>query len=328
MLYQLSYTHQVLPVSGSADHRTCSRRVLVTTHLPDARRPIRHDGPVTTPHRSAPPFVPVITAIIALAAMLAALVATAGPASAHARLDNSSPRDGSTLTATPPEVMLRFNEPIKSGLNQVTVTSGSTDATEGELEVDGATVYQPLKSSLPAGTYKVSYKVVSADGHPISGSLSFRYAPPGGDEGPVEEPGGEGTPPATSTTTTTSSSSSTSAPTASTSAPSTTSATAPSSSTSEPTSSSTSEPSSTTSSSSSSTTGDGETEPSQRPTSSSTTAAVPAQDDTSDDGGVPTWVWAAIIGGLLVVGAVVGLLARRRGDDGDDEDIHLEEWRG
>ncbi|HCE60907.1 MAG TPA: hypothetical protein DER11_05910 [Janibacter terrae] len=327
MLYQLSYTHQVLPVSGSADHRTCSRRVLVTTHLPDARRPIRHDGPVTTPHRSAPPFVPVITAIIALAAMLAALVATAGPASAHARLDNSSPRDGSTLTATPPEVMLRFNEPIKSGLNQVTVTSGSTDATEGELEVDGATVYQPLKSSLPAGTYKVSYKVVSADGHPISGSLSFRYAPPGGDEGPVEEPGGEGTPPATSTTTT-SSSSSTSAPTASTSAPSTTSATAPSSSTSEPTSSSTSEPSSTTSSSSSSTTGDGETEPSQRPTSSSTTAAVPAQDDTSDDGGVPTWVWAAIIGGLLVVGAAVGLLARRRGDDGDDEDIHLEEWRG
>ena len=35
--------------------------------------------------------------------------------------------------------MLRFNEPIQSGLNEVSVRTGSTDATDGDLEVDGST---------------------------------------------------------------------------------------------------------------------------------------------------------------------------------------------
>lgn len=314
MLYQLSYTHHVPGSSGSGDHRTCSQRMLVTTHLPGRRPVIVHDGPVTTTHRTPAPFARTASAILTLAAMLVAMTAMASPASAHARLEASSPKDGSTLTATPPEVMLRFNEPIKSGLNQVTVKAGSTDATDGELEVDGNSVYQPLKSSLKADTYTVTYKVVSADGHPISGSLKFTYTPPAGDDGADE--------PTSSSTSASSNSSTASSPPAS----STSSSTSDATSTSAPTSSSSSE--STPSSSTSAT--DGETEPTApagTSSSSSTSAAPTGDDDSSSDDGIPTWVWIAGLGALAVLLAAAGLIARGRGQD-NDEDIDLEEWRG
>ena len=113
----------------------------MTTRLPRPHSPIGHDGRVTTTPRTATPFARAATAILALAALLATMVGLAAPASAHARLEASSPKEGSTLTATPPEIMLRFNEPIQSGLNEVSVRTGSTDATDGDLEVDGSTVY-------------------------------------------------------------------------------------------------------------------------------------------------------------------------------------------
>ena len=299
----------------------------MTTRLPRPHSPIGHDGRVTTTPRTATPFARAATAILALAALLATMVGLAAPASAHARLEASSPKEGSTLTATPPEIMLRFNEPIQSGLNEVSVRTGSTDATDGDLEVDGSTVYQPLKSSLPAGSYTVSYKVVSADGHPISGSYSFTYAPPGGDTGPsgseTTSGGGSGS---SSSTTSGSGSPTTSAPTAPTS--SSTSASDPSS-TSAP--SSTTEPSSsssTSSTNSSTTSGDGESEPSSASSSSSSTAAPVEGDDASSDGGFPTWGWAVLVGVLLVVIAGVGLLLGRRRHAEEDEQVDLEEWRG
>ena len=299
----------------------------MTTRLPRPHSPIGPDGRVTTTPRTATPFARAATAILALAALLATMVGLAAPASAHARLEASSPKEGSTLTATPPEIMLRFNEPIQSGLNEVSVRTGSTDATDGDLEVDGSTVYQPLKSSLPAGSYTVSYKVVSADGHPISGSYSFTYAPPGGDTGPsgseTTSGGGSGS---SSSTTSGSGSPTTSAPTAPTS--SSTSASDPSS-TSAP--SSTTEPSSsssTSSTNSSTTSGDGESEPSSASSSSSSTAAPVEGDDASSDGGFPTWGWAVLVGVLLVVIAGVGLLLGRRRHAEEDEQVDLEEWRG
>ena len=293
----------------------------MTTHVPHGRRVIRHDGPVTTTHRTPAPFVRLASAILTLAALLVAMTMAASPASAHARLEKSSPKDGSTLTATPPEVMLQFNEPIKDGLNQVTVKSGSTDATQGKPEVDGNTVYQPLKSSLAAGDYTVTYKVVSADGHPVSGTLTFTYTPPAGDEGAVDTP-----------TSSTSATSSSSAP--ATSGSSTTPSPTATDSTTSPTSGSTTAPSGSSSSApASSTTSatDGETQPTapaSTSSSSSSSAAAPTDggEGSSNDGGIPTWVWIAGLGVLLVLLAAAGLIARGRGRD--DENVDLDEWRG
>lgn len=296
----------------------------MTTHVPHGRRVIRHDGPVTTTHGTPAPFVRLASAILTLAALLVAMTMAASPASAHARLEKSSPKDGSTLTATPPEVMLQFNEPIKDGLNQVTVKSGSTDATQGKPEVDGNTVYQPLKSSLAAGDYTVTYKVVSADGHPVSGTLKFTYTPPAGDEGAVDTPSSStssGSASAPSSTSATSGSSTTSSPTATDSTTSPTSG-----STTAPSGSSSSAPASSTTSAT-----DGETQPTapaSTSSSSSSSAAAPTDGDesSSNDGGLPTWVWIAGLGVLLVLLAAAGLIARGRGRD--DEDVDLDEWRG
>lgn len=276
-------------------------------------------GVVTTPHRALAPFARPVTAMLALAALLVALVVTAPAASAHARLEASSPKDGSTLTATPPEVMLRFNEPIKEGLNQVSVKSGSTDATDGELEIEGSTVYQPLKSTLGSGDYTVTYKVVSADGHPISGSLKFTYAPPAGDDGAGEPTSSTS---GSSTSGTSSESSSQSGSESSTPPPAGSTSSSPSS---EPTSTSTT--STPTEGTSTTSPTDGETQPSP-PEGSSTSDSSPTGEDASQDEGTPTWVWIAGLGALLVILAGAGLLARNRRDHGDDEDIDLEEWRG
>lgn len=301
----------------------------MTTHLRGPGPVIVHHGRVTSTQRIPAPVARSMTAILTLAAVFISMMVMAGPASAHARLEKTSPTDCASLTATPPEVMLRFNEPVKEGLNQVSVTSGSTDATDGKLEIDGNTVYQKLKSSLPSGTYKVTYKVVSGDGHPISGSISFTYAPPKGDDG--------ANPPATSTPSSSSSSSSAPTPTAtspSTSAP----APAPSSSSAEPTATSTSTStspsassspstaSSTSSSSSSTPVGDGETDATPLPSQSSTDGVATADSDDSD--GVPLWVWVAVAGAVLVLLAGVALALRGRRRDDDEDDIELEEWRG
>lgn len=176
------------PCPGNADHRTCSSGVLRTGYLPLCEVAIGHDVEVTTTACSPAPFSRVLGAFLGLTALLAAMVITAAPADAHARLESSSPSDGSTLTATPPEVMLRFNEPIKEGLNEVSVTTGSTDVADGEIDVEGQSVYQPIALDMKPGTYTVKYKVVSADGHPVSGTFTFTYAPPEGDTGARGEP--------------------------------------------------------------------------------------------------------------------------------------------
>ncbi|WP_435199412.1 copper resistance CopC family protein [Janibacter sp. GS2] len=273
-----------------------------------------------SPHAS---FVRVAGALLGLVALLAVLVASASPASAHARLKSSSPADGSTLTAVPPEIALRFNEPIKDDLNEVSVKSGSTDVTDGAVEVDGSSVYQPVKYSMKPGKYSVSYKVVSADGHPVSGTLSFTYDPPEGDTGASGEPGATTSSPASGSSTAEPSES----PDSSGSSTSSDSSSSSSATDEEPSESSsgtsvTSEPSSTSGSETSS------AEPTEPSTSStSTDAAAGTGDETSGGDGTSPWWWVAAAAALAVVLGGIALLARGRRDAGDDEAVTLEEWR-
>ncbi len=283
MLYQLSYTHHV-PCLGNADHRTCSSGVLRTGHLHRSASLIVHDEQVTVSARPHATFARLLGSIVGLAALLAAAVATASPAAAHASLESSSPVDGSTLTATPPEIMLRFNEPIKDGLNEVTVTTGSSDVADGEVQVEGEAVYQPVKHTMKPGKYTVKYKVVSADGHPVSGSLSFTYDPPEGDTGAGGEPSEKS-----------------------------------SSSASPPESSSTSE---TTEPSTPSSTSEGrdseaeETDPSEEPEGTEESGAARENDDADETVaglGISTPWLVAGGAGLVVLLAAAGVIARGRG---------------
>lgn len=306
--------------------------------LRDPRVRIGHDSQVTISVSPLAPFARIAGALLCLAALLAVMVASASPASAHARLESSSPTDGATLTAVPPEIMLRFNEPIKDELNEVSVSSGSTDVTDGAMQVEGSSAFQPVKYSMEPGKYTVSYKVVSADGHPVSGSFSFTYDPPEGDTGAGADPSasdpsssGSSSKSTSATSGSGSSSSSGSSSDAPSSDSSSTSSSDSSSTSAEPSESSsstsgTSAPSSTSSPESTS------SSPSEEPSgtsssSSSSAAAVDEADETTGGEGTSPWWWAVAAGALAVILGGVALLVRGRRGSGDDEEVTLEEWR-
>lgn len=116
---------------------------------------------------------------LALAAWVACcLVLVAAPAGAHASLVSTDPVEGSVLDQAPEVITLTFNEPV-------TLSAASArlyDAT-GEEVASQARSSDEIVSVMPGetmenGTYVLSYRVISADAHPISGSLIFSVGAP------------------------------------------------------------------------------------------------------------------------------------------------------
>ncbi|WP_052710632.1 copper resistance CopC family protein [Pseudofrankia sp. DC12] len=104
---------------------------------------------------------------------LVALVAIAAPASAHTRLLSSTPADGSTVPVAPDQIQLTFAQHLL-GLGAVAVEGpGGSNAAVGDAVLDGAIVTQRLADHRPAGVYRLSYRIVSADGHPVTGQVTF-----------------------------------------------------------------------------------------------------------------------------------------------------------
>lgn len=97
----------------------------------------------------------------------------AAPTVAHTELIGSSPADKAVLDTGPAEVVLEFNQPVQTDFGLVAVIDATGTHHElGEPVAVGSTVTQPLHS-LDAGAYEISYRVGSADGHPITGTLTF-----------------------------------------------------------------------------------------------------------------------------------------------------------
>src|SRR5262245_36862407 len=95
------------------------------------------------------------------------------PAAAHAELIDSDPKDGATVQTLPDQVRLEFSEEVASpAFVEVTAADG-TQVAAGDPQVLGAAVETPLAANGPPGSYTISYRVVSADGHPVSGELTF-----------------------------------------------------------------------------------------------------------------------------------------------------------
>lgn len=112
------------------------------------------------------------------------LVLWALPASAHASLDATTPAQGSQLSVAPASVSLLFDQ-------QVGVNAGSLRVLDpGGRDVDAGPPAHPagndravrvgLKPALGRGSYTVSWRVVSADGHPVSGTFAFGVGVPAG----------------------------------------------------------------------------------------------------------------------------------------------------
>lgn len=124
-------------------------------------------------------------ALLLLAALLGAVLALGGQgtASAHAVLLDTLPQDGAVLVEAPEVAELQFNEPVRPVEGAVALYGGSgADGTDGDagagVGLDARAVDQQVLVELPPGLgdgdYTLSWRVVSADGHPISGVVQFR----------------------------------------------------------------------------------------------------------------------------------------------------------
>ncbi len=115
------------------------------------------------------------------------VVAGAGNASAHDALLGSDPAPGATVDAVPDRVTLRFAEPAQALGTQVAVLGPAGNVTAGRPVLAGSTVAVAVEPGAPAGAYRVSYRVTSADGHQVQGSWRFT-ATGAAPSGPTPDP--------------------------------------------------------------------------------------------------------------------------------------------
>jgi copper transport protein len=92
---------------------------------------------------------------------------------AHAVLLETSPEDGARLAAPPQEAWLRFNEPVNPVVVRVLDAGGEAVTAPDAIASDGETLRIALPDDLKEGSYIISYRVTSGDGHPVAGSIVF-----------------------------------------------------------------------------------------------------------------------------------------------------------
>lgn len=117
----------------------------------------------------------VIATLIPATVLTAALTISA-PANAHDALASATPAADSTISGDLNAVTLTFSEQPLAGLESGLVISvigpNGSEVTTGTLNVDGSTLTKPIDVTAP-GAYKLAWRSVSVDGHPISGGYQF-----------------------------------------------------------------------------------------------------------------------------------------------------------
>jgi copper transport protein len=120
-----------------------------------------------------------------LVLLLMAVSLAFGPraAMAHASLTAAEPPDGAMLQEGPDRIVLHFSEPVSPLVLRLIRPQGEA------IDLDRAGTQHPEveitpPAALDQGTYALSWRVVSADGHPISGSLVFSIGTPTPDRHP------------------------------------------------------------------------------------------------------------------------------------------------
>lgn len=99
------------------------------------------------------------------------LVALPQLASAHAQLHETSPIDGAVIETMPEMVTLSFTEEISPLVLRWVAPDGSTADAEGAASGKILSVNPPVGDE--QGSYVLSWRIVSGDGHPVGGALTF-----------------------------------------------------------------------------------------------------------------------------------------------------------
>ncbi len=118
---------------------------------------------------------------LALAAIGA--VVFASPALAHDVLISSTPADKASLSTAPTTMTFTFDQPVQNFAPVIAVTGpDGKQYQSGSATVNGNTVSSAMGLG-PTGTYTASYRIVSADGHPVTGQITFTLTAAGSGSG-------------------------------------------------------------------------------------------------------------------------------------------------
>jgi copper transport protein len=114
--------------------------------------------------------------VVLLAGLFGLLVFSAPSAGAHATVVASDPVDGSRLATAPPSVSITFDQAVtlnSEGYLRVVDQAGRRVDSGQPSHPDGPKIAVDIKSGLHDGTYTASFRVISADGHPVAGAIRF-----------------------------------------------------------------------------------------------------------------------------------------------------------
>jgi copper transport protein len=119
---------------------------------------------------------------LALCAASAVLAALPADVSAHAVVEQTQPTRGAALPRPPEQVVVTFDEPVESSFGALRVFAADgerVDVGKGERPA-GDVIAVRVENDLPDGAYTVTYRVVSADSHPVTGGYVFTVGDAGG----------------------------------------------------------------------------------------------------------------------------------------------------
>jgi copper resistance protein C len=128
-----------------------------------------------------------------LVALVSLVVLGQAPAHAHNALRSTTPADGASVQASPDAVVLTFDQAVLGIGAGVRVAGPDGDVQNGAPQLVDETLRQPLRAAAsPAGEYTVTWRVTSADGHPIDGE--FTYTVSGASDGASDATSATATP--------------------------------------------------------------------------------------------------------------------------------------
>ncbi|MBO0609279.1 copper resistance CopC/CopD family protein [Myceligenerans salitolerans] len=114
-----------------------------------------------------------------LVVLVSALVlGPAGSATAHATLLGTDPAEGAVLDAAPERVTFTFDESVIGVPAGIKVFDATGAEVASSASVRGSRLFVDLDEEVADGTLVVLWRLVSEDGHPIGGSLSFAVGAP------------------------------------------------------------------------------------------------------------------------------------------------------
>jgi copper resistance protein C len=106
--------------------------------------------------------------------ILLLLLPATNDARAHAFLDRAEPRVGNTVATAPREVTLWFTQKLEPAFSTITVTNAAGQRVDtGKPRVSGSQMTVSLRSG-GAGTYHITWRVLSVDTHTTDGNFTFQ----------------------------------------------------------------------------------------------------------------------------------------------------------